>query len=125
MGCVFCDIATKDPNKQILHRYNKNDLLQVCDVVVFEPLNPCVEGHLLFVPDVHIDNIGDSKFVAGDVVGSVYKAVNEYLRNNPTQCNIITNNGPNADQTVFHIHIHLIPRKANDEVQLPWTYQQH
>ena len=39
------------------------------------------------------------------------------------QCNIITNNGADADQTVFHIHVHLVPRTKDDKVTLPWAWQ--
>lgn len=121
--CVFCKICEKDEHKQIIHRIRKDELLYVCDVVVFEPLKPCVEGHLLFVPDIHIDGIGDSKFYSSDVVASVYKAVNLYLLKYNTQCNVITNYGSNAEQTVFHLHVHLIPRFKGDNVKMPWSYQ--
>lgn len=121
MDCVFCEIANLDPKKQILRRYKKIDLFQVCDVIVFEPLNPCVNGHLLFVPDLHIENIGDMGFVAGDVIGSVFKAINMYLKENQIECNVITNNGDDADQTVFHIHAHVVPRTIGDDVKLPWS----
>lgn len=121
--CIFREISSSDPKEQVIKRISKTDLLQICDVVVFEPLDPCVDGHLLFVPNLHIDNIGVSKFYSSDVVASVFKAVNLYLQENPTQCNIITNNGADADQTVFHIHVHLVPRKKNDKVTLPWTWQ--
>lgn len=123
--CVFCEIASSDPKGQVKFRIPKSELLQICDVVVFEPLDPCVEGHLLFVPDLHIDNIGDINFYAGDVVASVFKAVNVYLQSHPTQCNIITNNGADADQTVFHIHVHLVPRTKDDKVTLPWAWQKN
>lgn len=121
--CIFCEISSSDPKEQVIKRISKTDLLQICDVVVFEPLDPCVDGHLLFVPDLHIDNIGDAKFYSGDVVASVFKAVNLYLQENPMQCNIITNNGADADQTVFHIHVHLVPRTKDDKVTLPWAWQ--
>ncbi len=119
-SCVFCNIANKDPKNQIIKRIPKKELLSICDVIIFEPINPCVEGHLLFVPDVHINNIGDISFESSDVVASVFKAINLYLFENPQQCNIITNNGDYAEQTVFHIHAHLVPRKKDDDVKLPW-----
>lgn len=122
-NCIFCKIANFDPQKQIIKTIDKSKLFGANSVVIFEPLNPCVPGHLLFVPDVHINNIGDTNYYAPNVTASVYKAVNLYLQENPQECNIITNNGSNADQTVFHIHVHLIPRKAGDDVNLPWTYQ--
>lgn len=125
MECIFCKISQQDPKGQIIKRYHASELLYNTDVVVFEPLNPCVPGHLLFVPTVHVDKFGDaSRFVTPDIVASVNKAVSIYLQQYPTECHIITNNGAIADQTVFHLHTHLIPRRSGDNVQLPWTYQQ-
>ena len=108
---------------QVIKRYSSDELLYNTEVVVFEPLNPCVEGHLLFVPTVHIDKFGDTRITAPNIVAAVNKAVSLYLQEFPTDCNIITNNGAIADQTVFHLHTHLIPRTVDDNVQLPWSYQ--
>ena len=90
-------------------------------MVIIEPLNPCVEGHLLFIPDTHVASIGSGD--DQEVIASTFKAVNIYLQEHPMDCNIITNNGANADQTVFHLHVHLIPRHTGDTTKLPWTYQ--
>lgn len=40
MSCVFCEIANKDTKNQILYKYKKDDINGICDVIVFEPLNP-------------------------------------------------------------------------------------
>ena len=123
MSCIFCEISLYDNKNQVIKRYSSDELLYNTEVVVFEPLNPCVEGHLLFVPTVHIDKFGDTRITAPNIVAAVNKAVSLYLQEFPTDCNIITNNGAIADQTVFHLHTHLIPRTVGDNVQLPWSYQ--
>lgn len=121
--CPFCEIAHTDVGGIVLRRFNKAELNDICDVVMFTPLSPCVDGHLLFVPSIHIDNIGDARTGAGNVVAATYKAIQLYLAEFPMDANVITNNGANADQTVFHLHVHLIPREYNDGVTLPWTWQ--
>ena len=124
MTCIFCEIATSDPKGQALDYYTTEDLLGTTSVTVIEPLNPCVEGHLLFIPEVHLERMGSVD--PENVVASTMKAVNLYLAERPDlHCNVIANNGTNADQTVHHLHVHIIPRTApNDSVKLPWSYQQ-
>lgn len=121
--CVFCDIAIRDPKGQVLKYYSKGSLGGYTDVVVIEPLNPCVEGHLLFIPKSHIDKVGDTLGIAPKVVGDVMMAVSKYLAEKELEANVIINNGKEAEQTVFHLHVHIIPRREGDGVQLPWTYQ--
>lgn len=121
MTCVFCEISYNDPHKQVLNSFTPDELLGGTGVVVIEPLNPCVKGHLLFIPNTHVSSIGG--FDGQNVIASTFKAVNIYLQEHPQDCNIIVNNGADADQTVFHLHVHLIPRFKDDNVQLPWTYQ--
>ena len=125
MSCVFCDIVTMDQYNQIQKVYKADELLNLCDVVIFEPLDPCVKGHLLFVPSEHVDNIGDPQMVSPLVTASVYKAISLYLKEFPQQCNVVTNNGKDADQTVFHLHVHLLPRVEGDNVTLPWEWQKN
>lgn len=121
--CPFCEIAHTDVNGIVLKRFDKSELNDICDVVMFTPLNPCVTGHLLFVPSIHIDKLGDTRAGAGNVVAATYKAIQLYLSEFPMDANIIANNGAIADQTVFHLHVHLIPREFKDGVTLPWTWQ--
>ncbi|OHT47970.1 hypothetical protein BKG71_25700 [Mycobacteroides chelonae] len=44
-------------------------------------------------------------------------------RRGDIQANVITSIGPDATQTVFHTHIHVVPRRENDGLHLPWTGQ--
>lgn len=116
--CVFCEICKEDPHSQVLERivnpYNN------IEVVVFEPYNPCVEGHLLFVPDVHTDNMfGDVECtIATSYAMHIYAraVVQEHFH-------MIANNGKTAEQTIFHMHFHFIPRRDGDGIILPWSYQ--
>lgn len=88
-------------------------------VVWFEPLNPVTPGHMLFVPAVHTE----WKDYAGTVRLELKWAVGEAVRyGHGGDFNIITSCG--EDQTIPHIHVHLVPRFKGDGLALPWTGQQ-
>jgi histidine triad (HIT) family protein len=89
--------------------------------VAFEPLNPVTPGHLLAVPRKHFSNVLADPSRAGDVL-----AFAGYLANRLDigAANFITSAGSAATQTVFHLHVHILPRFEGDGVTLPWTGQQ-
>lgn len=109
--CVFCDIINGlSPAK---------GLVKMGSCVSFLPLNPVTPGHRLFVPTIHAENVGEA-WAAGDAVGAFVAACNWGLMKDE-QFNIITSAGPLASQTVFHTHIHYVPRREDDGLKLPWT----
>ncbi len=107
-ACVFCKIvADMDETK----------VTEVTPaVVMFEPLNPVVDGHLLLVPKKHVTDMSESvntmRFM-GEAIATITRAFPE--------CNVITSKGKNATQSVFHLHVHIIPRAKDDGLALPWT----
>jgi histidine triad (HIT) family protein len=86
--------------------------------MVIAPLNPCVEGHVLVIPRLHVEDFTDNMVVAAVTMA----AASRYARN-MGPCNLITSRGKEATQSVFHLHIHLVPRRENDGLHLPWTGQ--
>jgi histidine triad (HIT) family protein len=88
-------------------------------VVSFEPLDPVVPGHRLFVSASHHEDVAGAPKVAA----SCMKAAAEYVKKHKIEANIITSIGPSATQTVKHIHLHVVPRVEGDGLQLPWTGQ--
>lgn len=106
--CVFCEIVRDDPRGQILRYHGAS--------VVFEPLNPVTPGHLLVVPVRHVQDASTAPIITGMTMADAAeeaRAVGE--------CNIITSVGPLATQTVFHLHIHIVPRREGDGLLLPWS----
>ena len=106
IGCPFCDKSKI-----------KSEVTERFGCYVFEPLNPVTPGHLLVVPKEHITDFMDKPlrfsqacFVAANVAKEL-----------GGDFNLITSKGAYATQTVFHCHIHLIPRKENDGLKLPWS----
>ena len=105
-GCPFCDF-----NGTISKHYGS--------VIVFQPLNPVVEGHMLVVPTKHVpDALTDPKLTA-----LVMGKAAEFAAERGDSCNIITSCGSEATQSVFHLHIHVVPRRLGDGLKLPWTDQ--
>lgn len=107
-NCIFC-------------RKNeiKSEVFDFGSCWVFEPLNPVVEGHLLVVNKHHTEDFTDNQ----DVFAETCRVASSVAKLKGGDFNLITSKGKNATQSVFHCHIHLVPRKENDGLFLPWTNQ--
>lgn len=106
IDCVFCArVANADFEYAWKH------------AVAFAPLNPVTPGHMLVVPRVHVPDFASNPFVTARVI----KAAALLAGNLFEDCNLITSRGSAATQSVFHLHIHLVPRHAGDGLALPWT----
>lgn len=104
-GCPFCE-------------YDGELLADFRDVVVFEPLNPVVPGHVLVVPRLHVQDALERP----EIAGRAFEAAALYARNSRmAPVNLISSVGAEATQTVFHLHVHVVPRRAGDALALPWT----
>ena len=89
--------------------------------VAFRPLNPVTPGHFLVVPRKHVLQAIDAPAHAGRALKFAGElAVDMGL----VAANFITSAGRDATQTVFHLHMHVVPRRAGDGLALPWTGQQ-
>lgn len=109
--CVFCE------------RIWRRDYDFSSDSAVsFEPLDPVVPGHRLFLPVWHVVDARS----AGGLNAAMMLAVHYVeLRSITDDFNLITSVGPAATQTVSHLHVHFVPRVEGDGLALPWTGQQH
>lgn len=105
-GCPFCDESKI-----------KSEILVFDDVIVFTPLNPVCEGHTLVVPRQHVTDFTDNP----EVTALVIEHASRIAQMRGGDYNLITSKGRSATQSVFHLHVHLIPRKAEDGLLLPWT----
>jgi histidine triad (HIT) family protein len=89
--------------------------------VTFRPLKPVGPGHRLFVPRVHVaDALEDPNVTAMTMRFASEWAARE---GGVGACNLITSRGPEATQSVYHLHVHLLPRLKHDGLALPWTGQ--
>lgn len=105
--CIFCDIVDGKAPANILQEWEH--------IIAIVPLNPVVAGHTLIIPKSHVNDFTENRFQ------SMYamEAAAEFARHKGPM-NLITSKGVEATQSVFHLHIHLVPRKENDGLALPW-----
>ncbi len=112
--CIFCKIAAGDiPSATI---YEDDDFRVILD------LGPAAKGHALILPKEHYANITEMPDeLLGKAMVLAKKVVTYMMKALPCDgYNVVQNNGEAAGQTVFHFHIHLIPRYKNDGVGVTW-----
>ena len=109
--CVFCKIISGEfPSRKI---YEDKDTLAFLDI------SKDVDGHILVVPKKHVKNVLDADTKTLAHVMSTVKKVSKHLVKNCGYegVNLINASGECAEQTVPHLHIHIIPRKPNDKLK--------
>jgi histidine triad (HIT) family protein len=113
--CLFCRIVAGEIPATVVHEDERT--------VAFMDINPATRGHLLVIPRAHSANlleIGDEDLAACTFAARRLAAlVTERL--GADGVNLINSCGRDAWQTVFHFHLHVIPRYAADPLRLPWT----
>ena len=112
--CIFCKIANGEIPSATL--YEDEDFRVILD------LGPASKGHALILPKAHAANIyeisDDMAAKAMILAKKMATKMTEALKCDG--CNIVQNNGDPAGQTVFHFHMHLIPRYEGDQVGITW-----
>ena len=113
--CIFCKIVAGEIPSTKVHEDERT--------IAFMDVNPGARGHLLVIPrehaaDLHAISDEDLAAVARTARDMAAKAVD---RLGAEGVNIIQNNGRAAWQTVFHYHVHVVPRWQDDPIELPWT----
>lgn len=111
----FCKIANGEIPANALY---EDDLVKV----IFD-LSPASEGHVLILPKSHYDDVysldDDTAAHIFKVAVKIANAMKKSL--NIDGLNIVQNNGEAAGQTVFHFHMHIIPRYTDDTVNIKWV----
>lgn len=114
-GCIFCKIATGEiPSKTV---YEDDDFRAILDI------SPASKGHVIILPKNHADNIFEISDEDASGIMLVAKKIASKVKNvfGCDGVNILQNNGEAAGQTVFHLHVHVIPRYENDNIRIKWT----
>ncbi|MFE3995011.1 HIT family protein [Streptomyces goshikiensis] len=110
-NCIFCAIATGTAPAAIVREWP--------DALAIRPRTGGVtEGHVMVLPRAHVADAGTDP----EVTAAVYRRAAELLAEQPA-ANLITSKGREATQSVFHLHVHVVPRQADDGLSLPWTPQ--
>ena len=113
--CIFCQIVAGELPAHKLYEDER--------IVAFMDINPATRGHALVIPREHIpdvhavdpDTLGACAVAAKRLAGRAVQALAA------DGVNLLNSAGPAAWQTVFHFHIHVIPRYEGDPLRLPWV----
>jgi histidine triad (HIT) family protein len=111
--CIFCAIAAGDGPAEIIEQDEHT--------VAFMDINPWTRGHALVIPKKHAKNIFEIEDEELEHVAVATKRLATRIRDT-LHCdgiNLLNSAEPAAWQTVFHFHVHVIPRYDDDPLQLP------
>lgn len=114
MDCVFCKIvAGTIPSFKVYEDAN---------TLAFMDINPLTAGHLLVVPKRHAVNLFDADESLVAETARVVTRIAKTLRTSlgVESLNLLQANGPDAFQSVAHLHFHLIPRRPDDGAGFDW-----
>ncbi len=113
--CLFCKIVAGDLPSTRVYEDDRT--------VAFMDINPGTRGHLLVVPRAHARDL--LAIEAGDLAAVAHTgqrlAALQLERLGADGVNLLNSCGSAAWQTVFHFHLHVIPRYADDPLRLPYT----
>ncbi len=112
--CLFCGIVAGDVPSQIVDSDEHT--------VSFMDISPATRGHALVVPREHSADLME---ISDDDLERTMVAARRLARKmraalEPDGFNFLNSCGPAAWQTVFHFHVHVIPRYEDDPLKLPW-----
>jgi len=108
--CIFCKIVNGEiPSRKV---YEDEKVLAFLDV------NPISKGHVLIIPKKHFENIFDIDEDYLKKIITVSKKISLMVKDNlnANGINILHASGKDAQQSVFHFHIHLVPRYKDDKL---------
>ena len=113
-NCIFCKIANGEIPSACI--YENKEFRVILDV------GPATRGHVLILTKEHYDNIFEIDAETAGRLFSLASVVARAMKKtlNCDGMNILQNNGTIAGQTVFHFHLHLIPRYEGDQVKVTW-----
>jgi histidine triad (HIT) family protein len=115
--CLFCKIIAGEIPGQIVDSDDRT--------VAFMDINPATRGHALVVPRRHARDLLEIEpdELAATIQAAQRLAQRTMDRLGPDGINLLNSCGSAAWQTVFHFHIHVIPRYSGDPLRLPWIPQ--
>ncbi len=116
-NCIFCKIVAGQIPCFKLH--------EDADTIAFMDINPGNDGHALAIAKAHhADLYAMPPALLGAVAATaqrVAKAVGKALA--PDGINLVQANGKGAEQSVFHFHLHVLPRRVGDELKMNWGHR--
>jgi histidine triad (HIT) family protein len=114
-NCIFCKIIRGEAKSWKVFENER--------VYAFLDIHPASEYHTLVIPKAHYENMFDipekELLEVMAVVRNLVRLYSSRLDINNVQ--IINSSGPEAQQDVFHLHFHIVPRKSGDRQNVRWT----
>ncbi|MFC6703739.1 HIT family protein [Flexivirga alba] len=112
--CIFCKIVAGDLPAEKIHEDDRT--------IAFMDVNPGTRGHALVIPKNHTKDLLE---IDPDELAAVTRSAQTVSRRAMERLeadgiNLLNCCGSEAWQTVFHFHIHVVPRYVDDPLQLPW-----
>ena len=113
--CLFCKIVAGELPSQRVDEDERT--------IAFMDISPATRGHALVVPRNHATDLleVEPQDLAAVAVAAQRLAARAVDRLGADGVNLINSCGADAWQTVFHLHMHVIPRYKDDPLQLPWV----
>lgn len=113
--CIFCQIVAGELPATIVDEDERT--------ISFMDIRPATRGHALVIPRVHALDIHAIDLADLEAVAVAAKRLAAKARDNlgAIGVNLLNSNGAAAWQSVFHFHMHVIPRYEGDPLRLPWT----
>jgi len=106
-SCLFCRIAAREIPADIVRESE--------GVVAFRDVNPQAPTHILLIPKEHVTSVGELGDHHAGVLADIMQAAAQLARADgiaDSGWRLVTNVGPDAGQTVFHLHFHLLGGRA-------------
>ena len=113
--CIFCEIVAGELPARIVDEDERT--------IAFMDIAPATRGHALVIPREHSADLLEAspEDLAATVVAAKRVAGRLGERLGADGVNLLNACGAAAWQTVFHFHVHVIPRYSDDPLRLPWT----
>ncbi|MFF2123531.1 HIT family protein [Kitasatospora sp. NPDC058184] len=106
-NCAFCAIVRGHAPADVVREWS--------DAIAIRPRSGGVaDGHLLVIPRQHVADVGTNPLVSAATMSRAAEL---------PAANVLTSRGAAATQTVFHLHLHVVPRTDGDGLPLPWAPQ--
>ena len=104
--CIFCKIVNGEIPADIVYEDEK--------YMAFKDINPKAPIHILIIPKEHIEKLADIDDASKNVIGDMAIVANKVAKQlgiDKTGYRVVINNGPDAGQEAYHIHMHLLGGK--------------
>ncbi len=105
--CLFCKIVAKEIPADVV--------FENADVVAFRDIHPAAPTHILVIPREHLSGLQDAKAEHAALLGRTLASAAQVAQEQGLVRDgfrTVINTGPNAGQTVFHLHVHLLAGRA-------------